>query len=171
MIQRSGGVSGRSSPMSSNDQPVTRITRRELMSAALVTLGAPLVLHGRDTHATSRTPVPPPTDPRWTAEAVTELRKRQEVAYAKLGKRLGIDGDAMNVYRSLTTGRMTAEWISPEKYRKTFGTSKRDAAGRAPEAQIAEYWAKYGNVQPPRRMKTPICMRSCWRCPIRSSSH
>ena len=136
-----------------------KITRRELLSAAIAIPG--LSLARRHSYASqsgtacSSQPLPP-ADPRWTAEAVAKLRNQQELAYVTLGRRMGIGGDPMTVYRALTKDRMPAEWISPEKFWQTFGTTlPRDKAQGVPDARIAEYLAKYGNVQPPTPYEDP----------------
>jgi hypothetical protein len=51
---------------------------------------------------------------------------------------------------------MPAEWISPDKFMQTFGASLKGAKTQgAPNAEIAEYLAKYGSVQPPTPYEDP----------------
>jgi hypothetical protein len=138
----------------------SKIGRREVMSAAIMMLGmSPVRTFASDSERANARPsgsASAPAKVRWTAEAVRELRNRQELAYANLGKRLGIGSDPLSVYRSLTKERMPEEWISPEKFWRTVGsTLKRDSARGVPEAQITEYLAKYGNVQPPTPYEDP----------------
>ena len=137
----------------------SKIARRDLLSVAVLLLGIPPArVSGfvRQRANTPPRPAPKPASARWTAEAAGRLRNRQELAYAQLGKRMGISGDPMAVYRELTKGRMPAEWISPEKFWTTFGSTLKREDGRGiPEAQIADYLAKYGNVQPPTPYEDP----------------
>jgi hypothetical protein len=62
----------------------------------------------------------------------------------------------MTAYRALTRERMPAEWISPEKFWKTFGSQiSRDKAQGIPDAAIADYLKKYGTVRPPTPYEDP----------------
>ena len=98
----------------------SKISRRELMSSIAVMLGMSAIrAFGFDGQRVSpRPPAPATANVRWTAEAVRRLRARQELAYADLGKRMGIGSDPTSVYRALTKGQMPAEWISPESFGK-----------------------------------------------------
>ena len=138
----------------------SKITRRELLSAAGMMLGmSPAHIYGfASQHADTPQPAPVPATAkvRWTAEAANTLRNQQERAYIDLGKRMGIGSDPMTVYRAFTRERMPAERIKPDRYWETFGSIiKREDARGIPEAQIAEYLARYGDVQPPTRDEDP----------------
>ena len=105
----------------------SKIGRREVISAAVMMLGmSPVLTFAFDSQRANASPSGSrlrPSQTRWTAEAVRRLRNYQELAYANLGKRLGIGSDPMTVYRTLTKGRMPPEWVSPEKFWETFGST------------------------------------------------
>jgi hypothetical protein len=132
----------------------TKIARRDVLAAALAMLGmSPARAYGfagQRGNAPPQVPAQAPAQARWTAAAARELLRQQELAYATLGKRMGIEGGPMAAYRALTRGRMPSERISPERFRNTFGD-----VGGAPDAQIAEYQAKYGNIKPPTPYEDP----------------
>jgi hypothetical protein len=132
----------------------TKIARRDVLAAALAMLGMSPArtygLAGQRDNARPQVPAQAPAQTRWTAAAARELLRQQELAYANLGKRMGIEGGPMAAYRALTRERIPSEMIGPERFRKTFGD-----AGGAADAQIAEYQAKYGNVQPPTPYEDP----------------
>jgi hypothetical protein len=131
-----------------------RITRRELLSAAIVIPGLPPVR--RISFRGQPTPQQPSPPPGWSAEAVAKLRNQQELRLIALGKRLGLGSDPMTVYRALTKGRMPAEWISPAKFWKTVGSQiDREKAHGVPDAAIADNLAKYGTVHPPTPYEDP----------------
>src|SRR5687767_7178590 len=122
----------------------SRISRRDLMSSAMVLLGVPPAhAYSFAAHTTVAKPatLPEPVKTRWSAAAVQKLRGRQEEAYTRLGEQLGMKTDPITVYRYLTTDRMPASKISPEEFEKTFGTR-----GNYEEV-YKEYLSKYGHVQ------------------------
>ena len=133
----------------------SKLNRRALGLAAIGTSAA-LYAGTRGCSVEPSASKPPAGNPRWSVEAATKLRNRQELAYADLGKRLGLGDDPMTVYRALGSGRMPSEWISPVKFRSMLGASPlRGAPPSDAERAIADYAARYGSVTPPTPYEDP----------------